>query len=230
MDTARFDTMTRSLAIPGSRRRALGGVLAAALGVLRQQDDVAEAHNPRAACKKKSGKARQTCLKKAKKHTAAHADAGRACTRSCAGKVCGSDGCGGSCGACIGGSCPNGQCICPAASYDCLGRCCANGEACFADSCGACEEPATLCTETGDVRGRVCGRTSSGDICACVTSIGGTTTCANFDQAQCLGCDGDADCQDMIVAGATVDGVCVDFANCIDDDPACERLCMPPCA
>ena len=39
------------------------------------------------------------------------ADLNCGCTPSCAGKVCGDDGCSGSCGTCGSGTCSNGQCV-----------------------------------------------------------------------------------------------------------------------
>jgi len=56
-----------------------------------------------------------------------------ACEASCDGKVCGSDGCGGSCGTCETGTCEDGQCV----------LCSCNGVECGEDgcgnSCGECE-------------------------------------------------------------------------------------------
>ena len=75
MDGSRFDTLVASLTIPGSRRRALGGLLAGALGLLGwpdQQDAIA--HDLKDKCKKKSGQAKKKCLKKAKQHAAQHAN------------------------------------------------------------------------------------------------------------------------------------------------------------
>jgi hypothetical protein len=71
MDGDRFDALARALTAAGSRRRALalgvGGTLAALLGF--EQSD---AHDPRKSCKKKLGKQKQKCLKRAKKHNATH--------------------------------------------------------------------------------------------------------------------------------------------------------------
>jgi cysteine-rich repeat protein len=52
------------------------------------------------------------------------------CTANCAGKVCGGDGCGGSCGDCADdASCVSGQCV-----TECLADC--DGKACGDDGCG----------------------------------------------------------------------------------------------
>jgi hypothetical protein len=74
MDGFRFDSLARSLATASSRRRALGGLLAGALGLVGWPGgEDAAAHDLKAKCKKKSGEAKKKCLKKAKQHAAAHA-------------------------------------------------------------------------------------------------------------------------------------------------------------
>jgi DNA-binding beta-propeller fold protein YncE/predicted outer membrane lipoprotein len=57
------------------------------------------------------------------------------CTRSCSGKQCGSDGCGGSCGSCSGNRTCNGQgqCVC---NPNCRGKTC--GDDGCGGSCGSC--------------------------------------------------------------------------------------------
>jgi hypothetical protein len=60
MDGSRFDTLARSLGRAGSRRRALGGLLAGTLGILRWHDgDDILAHDLKSKCKKKSGEAKE---------------------------------------------------------------------------------------------------------------------------------------------------------------------------
>ena len=73
MDDVRFDSLARALTDAHSRRCALGGLLAWALGLLGVLSQEVEAHDPVKACKKKSGDAKKKCLKKAKKHNAQHA-------------------------------------------------------------------------------------------------------------------------------------------------------------
>ena len=128
MDARRFDTLIQSLSTAGSRRRALVAAFVGALGLFGWQGiDHAAAHDPSKACKKKSGKAKKKCLKKAKAHNATHT---AQCTPSCAGKECGSDGCGASCGPCTGGVCDAGACTCPSTAVLCKGDCvnpCGNG-------------------------------------------------------------------------------------------------------
>jgi hypothetical protein len=83
-----------------------------------------------------------------------------ACTPDCAGKVCGDDGCGGTCGACGGqGLCVEGVCAC---TPDCGG-----GKACGDDGCGgscgdcppgeACNPGYNCVSCTPDCDGKACG-------------------------------------------------------------------------
>ncbi|MEC8023759.1 MAG: agmatine deiminase family protein [Myxococcota bacterium] len=69
------------------------------------------------------------------------------CIPACAGKTCGDDGCGGSCGNCAkGDSCVSGQCI----SDDCVPSC--DGKSCGGDGCGgSCGECSggTECNASG---------------------------------------------------------------------------------
>jgi hypothetical protein len=69
MDPERFDTLARSLTAIGSRRRALALALSSALAHLLTRGD-ATAHDTLKKCKKKSGKQKKKCIKKAKNHNA----------------------------------------------------------------------------------------------------------------------------------------------------------------
>jgi hypothetical protein len=73
MDAEQFDTFARSLTDSRSRRSTLGGLLLGSLGLLSHAaTEEARAHDLKAKCKKKSGKAKKKCLKKAKNHNATH--------------------------------------------------------------------------------------------------------------------------------------------------------------
>ncbi len=74
MDASQFDLLTRSLTAAGTRRRALGGLVLGSLSLLgwAGAEDVS-AHDALPACKKKSGKKKKRCLKKARAHNAQHA-------------------------------------------------------------------------------------------------------------------------------------------------------------
>jgi hypothetical protein len=86
MDADRFDSLSRSLSAAGTRRRALRGLLLGALGAFgsAQTGDIV-AHDLAGKCKKKSGKTRKQCLRKARKHRAEHAEEGQSgvCTPAC---------------------------------------------------------------------------------------------------------------------------------------------------
>jgi hypothetical protein len=73
----------------------------------------------------------------------------------CAGKACGDDGCGGTCGAaCSGGkTCQNGSCACPDSTQECNGSCvapCAAPSVRNPVTCGCCLATAQFCGQPGD--------------------------------------------------------------------------------
>ena len=72
MDADRFDSLTRSLTVPGSRRRVLALALSGALASLLTRED-AEAHNEREKCNKiNDTDKRQRCVEQARKHKKKH--------------------------------------------------------------------------------------------------------------------------------------------------------------
>lgn len=80
------------------------------------------------------------------------------CQPLCADNSCGSDGCGGTCGPCVGAQdlCQEGVCVC---QPSCTGKEC-GGDGCGGD-CGECEAPfhceANKCECVPDCEGRECG-------------------------------------------------------------------------
>jgi hypothetical protein len=105
------------------------------------------------------------------------------CTSNCNGKVCGADGCGGSCGDCPGGqSCNNGTC--EAAGSECT----------MAANCSP--------LEVDCVEGRCIG---TGDCC----SNNGTPGCTNEAVQDCVCAIDEGCCQNAV----TWDGSCVTLAN-----------------
>ena len=125
MDGSRFDSLTRSLSVAISRRRAVGGLLSGSLSMLGwgSAPDAA-AHDLLPRCKKKSGKQKKKCLKKARAHNATHVtQTPPGCIPNCAGKNCGPDGCGSTCGSCNDGTCTAGTCVCRPGEEVCQGRC-----------------------------------------------------------------------------------------------------------
>ncbi|HOX44417.1 MAG TPA: hypothetical protein PK668_12510 [Myxococcota bacterium] len=93
------------------------------------------------------------------------------CTPTCAGRACGDDGCGGSCGTCAGAGevCAqvSGQCV--VCSPDCAGLECGLEPVC-GSSCGACVAPETCdaggqCVCQPDCAGKECGGDGCGGEC-----------------------------------------------------------------
>jgi hypothetical protein len=119
MDADRFATFLRSLSSMDSGRRTLLTTLGAAIGLHRFFIlEAVEAHNALTACKKKSGKQKKRCLKKARAHNATHTVAPPAEDRTpvdpCAGVTCGAVPHGMS-------ACQNGVCVvtsCEGDHYD----------------------------------------------------------------------------------------------------------------
>ena len=136
-----------------------------------------------------------------------------ACNPDCAGKDCGSDGCGGSCGQCAGGQqcSANGACDCVAnQSQQCQG-----GKLFWLDSCG---NPGDLVDDCND------GNPCTDDGCA-------NGACVN--QASPCDCQVDADCdqgKDCQLVEC-VDGNCVKdlVAACCLSDTDCDtgNACLP---
>jgi hypothetical protein len=137
MDADCIESLLRSLAHSPSRRQALRLLVGSVFSrlIARRAGDVA-AHDALLTCKKLKGD-KKKCLKKARKHMRTHArQLLPGCTRQCAGKSCGDDGCGGSCGPCVGGNCPGGACICSTGRELCAGVCCGAGRVCCGGACG----------------------------------------------------------------------------------------------
>ena len=147
VDVKRFDDLACTLGAGASRRGMLSGLTGGLLAVVslwRSGEDAA-------------AKKRRKKNKKKKR-----------CTPNCAGKACGDDGCGGSCGTCsVGKTCQGGTCLCPPGQEDsggvcappptCLGAsalCGANAECCSAFCAGllacASSEAGQPCHVTSD--------------------------------------------------------------------------------
>ena len=140
-----FDTLTRSTAAATSRRdyaRALVGLaLAGVWGSSLSLDDV-EA--------KKKGRKRKKKRNRNKQSNQGNKSP-LSCTPSCADKVCGDDGCGGSCGTCGPTQlCAQGQCV--------------TGQ-------GTCPPGADICN------GFTTGCSTSDHECACWTTVSNQTRC-----------------------------------------------------
>lgn len=102
MDGARFDALLRTLASTPSRRGIIASLSGGLTALLLSAPDTA--------ARKKKRKRRR--------------NKPQPCTPNCAGRRCGPDGCGGSCGSCSGGAqCTSGTCECPGDSVFCRGAC-----------------------------------------------------------------------------------------------------------
>ena len=89
----------------------------------------------------------------------------RGCNPDCTGNICGNDGCGGSCGACLNNeTCVNGNCEC---IPECNGKDCGNNGC--GGVCGLCESNETcsngICECIPDCNGKTCGNNGCGDVC-----------------------------------------------------------------
>lgn len=149
------------------------------------------------------------------------------CRPDCTGRVCGTDGCGGSCGDCRSGLSCNaaGRCVC---IPRCAGRECGS-DGCLG-SCGTCPGGQT-CTASGtcctpNCTGRRCGSNGCGGSCGTCTS-GQTCNAAGQCVTSCArtctgrvcgpdGCDGVCGvCGDGLTC--TTAGLCVTGSTCTDN-------------
>jgi hypothetical protein len=158
MDGFAFDHLTKRLTLARSRRRALGGLLVGGLDLLGRAPEGAQAHDPTKNCKKKSGKQKKQCLKKAKKHNAAHARETPPSPTCSDGIQNGSESdvdCGGSCQRCVNGKrctsfrdCQSGRCAPDGTCQPCGDGDCPAGCFCSNSVCGsnAGATPSTDCT------------------------------------------------------------------------------------
>ena len=213
MDGYHFDALTRSLTSAGSRRRALALALSGTLASLLAREDT-DAHDALLTCKKLKGDKKKKCLKKAKRHMKTHArSASPGCTRNCAGKTCGDDGCGGSCGTCSFGTCNGASCVCPNDKELCRGRCedlCSVGKVRHTKTCDCCIPAEGGCSPQG----------FSFDCCTnqCSQDIFG------------LKCVGRAEGSACNTNGECTSGLCTnDVCRCPSDKEACNGHCHPPC-
>ena len=139
------------------------------------------------------------------------------CTPACEGKVCGDDGCGGSCGTCDEASaCTDGQCQvtcspeCAEATCGddgCGGSCgeCAEGETCQGGQCeGPCAPDCTTASCGDDGCGGSCGECAEGEVCQ-------EGQCNAECVGQCWQCGDDGcgnDCGSCPEGEMCIDGFC----------------------
>jgi hypothetical protein len=161
------------------------------------------------------------------------------CVPSCAGKSCGPDGCGGSCGSCddpATGFCADGECVDPCSgpvvlecqtaecgSDGCGGSCgtCAAGDTCISGVCYAGPPGPDSCT------GR-CGKTAEGG-CSCAASCTSDGTCCGDYAAKCTctpKCSGKTCGADG--CGGTCGSCAAPTPHC-DSSGQCTDSCTPKC-
>jgi hypothetical protein len=128
-------------------------------------------------------------------------DGGESCTPECEGRVCGDDGCGGSCGECGDGSvCLEGACLACDAQTNCLGKQC--GPDNCGGSCGQCSGE-----QVCDWQSQLC--IDKPDDCE--------PACASFGfECGPDGCGGSC-------------GECPEETICQQGDFLCEGACQPQC-
>lgn len=136
MDGRQFDDLSRRISVGASRRGVLlsltGAMLAAGVAIVPGGQEISAKRRKR---------------KRRKKNTPPP------CVPNCVGKVCGADGCVGSCGECTGGRvCNAGRCECLAGQDVCGGACLAP---CVAPTvrnpitCTCCVPAGTACEGVG---------------------------------------------------------------------------------
>ncbi|MEC9072814.1 MAG: IPT/TIG domain-containing protein, partial [Myxococcota bacterium] len=148
------------------------------------------------------------------------------CTASCAGKECGDDGCGGSCGGCdIGLVCSGGQCVDGGCTPACASKEC--GDDGCGGVCGTCPQAAPVCGSSGlceadcapSCEDKECGDDGCGDVC-------GTCPLAapSCEEGLCVA-DCVPDCEDKECGDDGCGDVC---GVCPEAAPVCEAgLCAP---
>ena len=152
------------------------------------------------------------------------------CIPNCAGKECGEDGCGGSCGGCPDGvACEAGLCACVP---DCNEKEC--GDDGCGDICGTCPQVAPDCVEglcklpcVPQCEGAECGDDGCSGSCGeCEVGFKCEEAACVVCDPQCEGPDGPKECGDDGCNG--VCGECADaFATCEDGlCVACEPQCL----
>jgi hypothetical protein len=199
MDPQRFDALSRALVSGTSRRLVLTALTG---GLLARLPLTGGSEEAQAKKKKKKKKKPQSPLV-----PPASPSPPGPCLPTCAGHVCGDDGCGGRCGvACASPRiCQGGACVCPSGQKDCHGTClltsqccsdddCAATQGCFSGTCitvqGTCAPGADLCVDGLDSFESLCG----GGDCFCYTTMGFQTRCGGGAVTGCNTCTSDAQC------------------------------------
>jgi hypothetical protein len=187
----RFDRLARGLTATPSRRgfgRILAGLTLAPLIGLIESAPIA-------------GRSKQ---RKRKKKGATQ----RPCRPNCAGKTCGNDGCGRSCGACpSGATCAEGACACPSGEEACQGQCfavCSSTQVRNPINCACCTSNAELCVPNGP------------NIKCCSGTCSTLSSVATRAPTKCLGRSSGQPCE---FAAQCATGACSSTGFCIFSAP-----------
>jgi hypothetical protein len=198
MDGVRFDTLARALGARTTRRIALGIIPLFGLGNVLGDTAAKKKKKKSKRCPASKKKCNRKCIPKndccqnANCREGEVCHQGTCCLPNClfdgSYKVCGDDGCGGSCGPCHLGECeePSGRCRCLFGN-DCGGGvCCPNGQVCGSiGACGSCPVGSNICSNIP------CGVTANGGSCGCVTTTDGP---ACMSRMVCADCQTAEDC------------------------------------
>ena len=187
MDPVQFDAMSRSISATSPRRRVFAALAGGLLGVML--------HAPRSSGareKRRQGKRRSKRKDRKKESGTTNSPLNTdspltaLCAPSCAGRACGDDGCGGSCGACgINQICQGGICACTCPSGQ---RCLSNGSC--AKTCAGtyqCPAPICGCFSNTERQAHCASYTTCNDI---LVECTGTATCPPGFQCVFTSCPG----------------------------------------
>ena len=157
-----------------------------------------------------------------------------ACTPRCDGVECGDDGCGGTCGTCVGGKvCQTGACVCAQEAY----RACCGSAVCGFDSCGVQGQKVGDCPKgcqgatcldcTADCAGKECGEDGCGHECG-QCKVGACDGVTWTTPPTCVGdhCQGGGGTQSCDDANACTRDTCDPKLGCghrvLDDGTECQ--------
>jgi hypothetical protein len=181
MDAHHFDRWLRLLTAAPSRRGALSLFGAIGLATLLS-DDAAAANRKRRLRRRKRRRNKR-----------------RSCAPSCSGKMCGDDGCGGSCGGCAAPSetCAAGTCVCASGFKPCQSNCIALLSCCTAAECGTVSCTGGSCDCTGQPDGTDCGNGAQcvGGVCTRPPACAGLNGVCTVNEECCSdGCQAIGGC------------------------------------
>jgi hypothetical protein len=199
MDGARFDAIARSLAQPGSRRRLLAGLAAAALGLAgRDRAGAVACRTPGLLCRENADCCARVC--------AADAAGRRVCRCRTAAD------CPPPTNRCLAATCAAGVCgTAPAVHCAAIDQC---------HLAGACVPATGTCTNPAKANGTACDdgdRRTTGDHCQDGACVGTKVVCTAQDQCHSAGCDpGTGTCAQTPLTGTPCDdgNACTQHDTC----------------